>query len=645
MEISARKPLLEDPYHVQDDINYSFQRPAVSTDATTAGLTKNKGFLGTGLPIFNDEHTPPNVALYSAGCGIIIGIGIMMGLCLAEDGWSGFGFFLAAVAAFHLLEYLPTAMFHPGTVGLNSFLFNHSASFNIAMASSVIEYLIEWKYFPWLKHYRYSTRLGLLITILAQILRTTAMITASSNFTHLIRDQKEATHTLVKHGVYSVLRHPSYTGFFYWGIGLQVMAANPVCLVGYTVALWSFFYNRVQYEEMTLARFFGQDTQMQLELINEKKSVPVQGHSITDNDHDQQLPPLPFPDTVPAQVNPSLLGAITRTVALQAGAIVHFLALNASVFAKGFVRWWFGTPAKLFRPYAINPYQIFYHLAQHEGTRLSPKFLRGVLEKEGLQLLWKNFVPMLVMNSTVGIVLFNVYSLAYSQLLKYNPNKTISPFLAGALGGFAQSLFATPLENIQLLVGKAKILEGRKQGILRVIRDEIRLKIASERFKHGQFRTLYDGWLFTSTRDTTSFALFFGMFETIKTFSQRFIKLNIVGSDNAYRVTEKQVQWMNGFGVVGSGALAGLSHQMVAFPLEKWKSLVLDVPLAQGAEGATAVKVNVSARRKPKWCEWMKVLRQHRVHGLYKGVGAQVWRSAPPSALALFVYELFKENI
>ena len=64
--------------------------------------------------------------------------------------------------------------------------------------------------------------------------------------------------------------------------------------------------------------------------------------SSINHDKDKQLPPLPSPDTVPSQVQPSVFGAITRAVALSAGTTVNYLALNASLVARGFVRWWFG---------------------------------------------------------------------------------------------------------------------------------------------------------------------------------------------------------------------------------------------------------------------------------------------------------------
>ena len=44
------------------------------------------------------------------------------------------------------------------------------------------------------------------------------------------------------------LRHPSYTGFFYWALGTQLVLQNPVSFVLYSVLLWRFFYYRTRSE-------------------------------------------------------------------------------------------------------------------------------------------------------------------------------------------------------------------------------------------------------------------------------------------------------------------------------------------------------------------------------------------------------------
>lgn len=72
------------------------------------------------------------------------------------------------------------------------------------------------------------------------------MLHAGSNFNHLVQKEKKAGHVLVTGGVYRYLRHPSYFGFFWWGLGTQVVLGNAVCLVGYAVVLWRFFRRRIE---------------------------------------------------------------------------------------------------------------------------------------------------------------------------------------------------------------------------------------------------------------------------------------------------------------------------------------------------------------------------------------------------------------
>lgn len=63
---------------------------------------------------------------------------------------------------------------------------------------------------------------GFSMCVFGEVLRKAAMITAKTNFNHIVQTEKEAGHELVTHGVYSLCRHPSYVGWFYWCIGTQV---------------------------------------------------------------------------------------------------------------------------------------------------------------------------------------------------------------------------------------------------------------------------------------------------------------------------------------------------------------------------------------------------------------------------------------
>ena len=74
------------------------------------------------------------------------------------------------------------------------------------------------------------------------------MAQAGSNFNHLVQMRRKQGHELVTDGIYAWLRHPSYFGFWWWGLGTQVVLGNWACLVGYAVVLWRFFSGRIESE-------------------------------------------------------------------------------------------------------------------------------------------------------------------------------------------------------------------------------------------------------------------------------------------------------------------------------------------------------------------------------------------------------------
>ena len=127
------------------------------------------------------------------------------------------------------------------------------------MAFSIFEYLVELYMFPASKQYQSLSLFGLFLLIAAQSLRLSGVITAASNFQHQIAEFKKKDHKLVTTGIYKVFRHPAYTGYFYWGIGTQILLLNPISTLGFALALHSFFKHRIPYEEELLIEFFGQE--------------------------------------------------------------------------------------------------------------------------------------------------------------------------------------------------------------------------------------------------------------------------------------------------------------------------------------------------------------------------------------------------
>ncbi|XP_042335727.1 protein-S-isoprenylcysteine O-methyltransferase [Sceloporus undulatus] len=198
---------------------------------------------------------------FAFGCGLLLSFG--------QSTWKHFGWYMCSLSLFHYSEYLVTAVNNPRSLSLDSFLLNHSFEYNVAAISSWLEFTVEKFIFPEMKQITWLSSAGLLMVVFGEGLRKAAMLTAGSNFNHIVQNEKSETHTLVTRGVYGWFRHPSYVGWFYWSIGTQVLLCNPICAVGYTLASWRFFRERIEEEEMTLIHFFGE------EYLAYKRRVPT----------------------------------------------------------------------------------------------------------------------------------------------------------------------------------------------------------------------------------------------------------------------------------------------------------------------------------------------------------------------------------
>lgn len=184
-------------------------------------------------------------------------------------------FFFATLATFHFLEFWTTAKYNTQEAKVESFLLTSNwPMYFIAHSSATVECLLTkslWpnrSWAPW--HTGHILLLiGLLLVLIGQFVRATAMMQLGTNFNHIVQDRKRTGHELITSGIYGVFRHPSYFGFFWWGIGTQIVLGNPICFVAYLAVLWRFFSTRIRTEETHMANFFGQD------FVEYKKRVPT----------------------------------------------------------------------------------------------------------------------------------------------------------------------------------------------------------------------------------------------------------------------------------------------------------------------------------------------------------------------------------
>ncbi|KAK4248422.1 protein-S-isoprenylcysteine O-methyltransferase [Corynascus novoguineensis] len=186
-------------------------------------------------------------------------------------------FFLASLALFHFLEFWTTAAYNTRTAQVSSFLLTSNwPAYAIAHSAATLECLVTHLLWPGSSTSggvgRWTVVLvgtGMVLVILGQAVRSAAMIQAGRSFNHLVQYQRRSGHVLVTTGVYAVLRHPSYFGFFWWALGTQMVMGNVLGFVGYAVVLWKFFSSRIRLEEEYLVGFFGR------EYIEYREKVPT----------------------------------------------------------------------------------------------------------------------------------------------------------------------------------------------------------------------------------------------------------------------------------------------------------------------------------------------------------------------------------
>ncbi|CAE7072931.1 unnamed protein product [Rhizoctonia solani] len=219
------------------------------------------------LPHDNIPNTPLSVATVSAGLGIFFTLGASLFVSGGMTGswWATYqlGFFMAAWAFFHWAEFAVTAGWNREKLSVDSFLLDNGMTYHIAHSVALAEFFITKFIWPNSKYRTAVSIIGIVIVIIGQTIRSLAMIHAASNFSHTVATYKLVTHRLVTDGIYSISRHPSYAGFFYWGLGTQLVLQNPVTFVLYLVLLWRFFSSRIKgkygTEEHHLVRFFGKE--------------------------------------------------------------------------------------------------------------------------------------------------------------------------------------------------------------------------------------------------------------------------------------------------------------------------------------------------------------------------------------------------
>lgn len=216
-----------------------------------------------GFNVVQNHEARLSRAFYPGGDRSLVGIAVRafcLGACLVGGiaftillAWNGSHLwrpftFLSTLCIFHFLEFYTTAAYNTPVAYISSFLLTNGARYREAHTFALIETLITSYFFPeWQNKVNPPAiiALGFFMVVVGQTVRSVAMCQAGTNFNHQVQEKKNEGHALVSTGLYSIFRHPSYFGFFWWGLGTQVVLGNTISLVGYAGVLWYFFKTRI----------------------------------------------------------------------------------------------------------------------------------------------------------------------------------------------------------------------------------------------------------------------------------------------------------------------------------------------------------------------------------------------------------------
>jgi len=193
------------------------------------------------------------IALRSHLLGIVLASSVWMVIHSTSTPLWRIPFFIATLSTFHFLEFFTLAYANTPEAQISTFLFtSNGLPYAIAHLSAILECIITNIFFPNFRiaPYHFITSIlvffGIVTVLVGQGIRSVAILSAGKSFTHIVQTSKRPEHVLVTGGIYKYLRHPSYFGFFWWGLGTQIVLGNTVSFIGYAVVLHRFFSSRIK---------------------------------------------------------------------------------------------------------------------------------------------------------------------------------------------------------------------------------------------------------------------------------------------------------------------------------------------------------------------------------------------------------------
>ncbi|KAL3478022.1 mitochondrial carrier domain-containing protein [Aspergillus californicus] len=347
-------------------------------------------------------------------------------------------------------------------------------------------------------------------------------------------------------------------------------------------------------------------------------------------------------------------------------------AAGVRALSAQFVAFYFRVPVKAFFRTRVDYMAFARAVSPHpsEGGRWSlrtttPGLLIHAVRTYGWRFIPYQVMPPLLANAGVGAVLYTSYLQVLGSLYEpvsqgvrriYPPASPVDTFTAGLVAGSIQSVVAAPLDALQVRLKTNDIIEGRYQTMWHYGRQKL---------KQIGMRGIFAGWSLSFMRDASGSAVFFSIFEYIKSQAYYSFLTRYYGSLDPHRGSYLQSSQISDRGVplitphyalepcflMGAGMFASVAQQMIQHPLNAVQNIhvarleYLDHQTTLGPSNKQMLRIYYSAYQETyKRCKRKAARAGGWVRWLYRGIWGTALRQVPSTSAGLVIFELVRRK-
>ncbi|EMD38338.1 hypothetical protein CERSUDRAFT_135051 [Gelatoporia subvermispora B] len=271
---------------------------------------------------------------------------------------------------------------------------------------------------------------------------------------------------------------------------------------------------------------------------------------------------------------------------------------------------YFSRPVRLFRPSKVSGWQTLKGLASHHGMALSPRYLAWLVRQQGFMVIPKHFIPPILVNGVLGVVLWSTYSEVSDMLTPHlSSYPTALAAVSGGVAGGVQALVAAPAENVRFALEGASAATGWSHAWKEVFRGTEGQGLVAKDVQVREARQVrewmrevgdmagrgWNGWGWGCVKDICGFAVFFSIFDLTRraAFQTKTAAQSLVQNlDTRYpSLCRHAPRISHATTLVTGGVIAGLSYEVACRPWDAARKVVHIHRVAQPSQSHSSIAI------------------------------------------------------